>query len=166
LLLSWLFQDKKQQMRNLVNFRQFNLKSRLKQHQKVKLQLQIIWGGQYFLTVDEVEIKNDNLYLIESKHSRNSILPSRSDIKDGLLKMILYSNLTKVEINGIAYISQAVLKLTSPKIIGQISSVSSNEELNNFISQNRISSASKQFIINLLDESRTNDFTVKIQNSL
>jgi hypothetical protein len=118
------------------------------------------------LTVDEVEIKNDNLYLIESKHSRNSILPSRSDIKDGLLKMILYSNLTKVEINGIAYISQAVLKLTSPKIIGQISSVSSNEELNNFISQNRISSASKQFIINLLDESRTNDFTVKIQNSL
>jgi hypothetical protein len=34
-------------------------------------------------------IENDIVFLIEGKHSANSILPSKGDIKDGLLKMIL-----------------------------------------------------------------------------
>ena len=40
------------------------------------------------------------------------------------------------------------------------------DELNEFIRQNKISLSQKQFIINLLDESRTNEFIVKIQNAV
>jgi hypothetical protein len=133
---------------------------------KAKITITNYLGGQYFLTVDEIEITDKNVFLIESKHSRNNVLPSRSDIKDCLLKMILYANLTTVEVNNVAYKSQAILKLTSPKIIGQLNSTNSIDELNDFIRQNKISNAQKQFIINLLEESRTNGFTVKIQNAV
>ncbi len=47
-------------------------------------------GGYYYFTSDEVEIKGNNIFLIEGKHSRTNSLPSLEDIKDGLLKMILF----------------------------------------------------------------------------
>ena len=67
-------------------------------------------GGHYFFTVDEVLIKDDTINLIESKHSVKSILPSRGDIKDGLLKMILYSTLTEVKVNSENMSYKSVLK--------------------------------------------------------
>jgi len=59
-----------------------------------------------------VELKNKNIYLIEGKHSKKSSLPSLEDIKDGLLKMILFTNLEDVKIDGKNYSPVAVLKLT------------------------------------------------------
>lgn len=70
-------------------------------------------GGYYFFTCDEVEIKNNKIYLIEGKHSKQSLIPSLEDIKDGLLKMILFTNLKEVKKDGIEYQPVAVLKLTS-----------------------------------------------------
>lgn len=70
-------------------------------------------GGYYFFTCDEVAIERDTIYLIEGKHSKQSMLPSLEDIKDGLLKMILFTNLKEVKINNIEYTPVAVLKLTS-----------------------------------------------------
>jgi hypothetical protein len=147
-------------------FQTIQPKESLETATKAKITITNYLGGQYFLTVDEIEIIDENVHLIECKHSKNSVLPSRSDIKDGLLKMILYANLTSVEVNNAALSSQAVLKLTSPKIIGQLNSTNSDDDLNEFIRQNKISNTQKQFIINLLDESRTNGFTVKIQNAV
>jgi hypothetical protein len=57
-------------------------------------------GGFYYFTVDEVEVKDNNVFLIEGKHSRTNTLPSLEDIKDGLLKMILFTNLENVKANG------------------------------------------------------------------
>ncbi|MDR1698640.1 MAG: hypothetical protein LBR75_02290, partial [Prevotellaceae bacterium] len=68
---------------------------------KAKITITNYLGGQYFFTVDEILIENDTVYLIEGKHSANSILPSKGDIKDGLLKMILYSNLCEVEVDDV-----------------------------------------------------------------
>jgi hypothetical protein len=133
---------------------------------KAKITITNYLGGQYFLTVDEIEIMENCVYLIESKHSKNSVLPSRSDIKDGLLKMILYSNLTKVAANGVSLASRAVLKLTSPKIIGQLILPNSVDTVNDFINQNRFSKSQKLFIINLLEESQANEFTIKIQHAI
>lgn len=133
---------------------------------KAKITITNYLGGQYFLTVDEIEITENCIYLIESKHSKNSLLPSRSDIKDGLLKMILYSNLTTVNVNSVSLDSQAVLKLTSPKIIGQLTSSNSIEELNDFITQNRLTNSQKLLITNLLEESQANGFTIKIQQTI
>jgi hypothetical protein len=70
-------------------------------------------GGYYYFTCDEVEIHGDDLYLIEGKHSGEKDLPSLGDIKDGLLRMILFTNLENVEIRGKRYNSIPVLKLTT-----------------------------------------------------
>ena len=53
---------------------------------------------------------------MEGKHSKNNILPSIEDIKDGLVKMILFTNLTEVKFNNIEYKPIPILKLTTDKI--------------------------------------------------
>ncbi len=68
-------------------------------------------GGFYYFTSDEVEVKGKDVYLIEGKHSRG-FLPSIGDIKDGLIKMILFTNLEDVKMNGKSYNPKPVLKLT------------------------------------------------------
>jgi len=68
-------------------------------------------GGFYYFTVDEVELKGKEVYLIEGKHSKRSF-PSISDIKDGLIKMILFTNLEDVRINRESFKPKPVLKLT------------------------------------------------------
>ncbi len=70
-------------------------------------------GGYYYFTCDEVELRDGYLYLIEGKHTKTRSLPSLGDIKDGLLKMILYTNLKNVKVNSINYCPMPVLKLTT-----------------------------------------------------
>jgi hypothetical protein len=72
-------------------------------------------GGYYYFTSDEVDIKKNNVYLIEGKHSRTNSLPSLEDIKDGLLKMMLFTNLKNVKIDSKSYKPIPVLKLTIEK---------------------------------------------------
>jgi hypothetical protein len=82
---------------------------------KAIITIQNYLGGYYYLTLDEVKIKRNNLFLIECKHSKNNSLPSIEDIKDGLLKMILFTNLENVKIDHInnkKYKPISVLKLT------------------------------------------------------
>ncbi len=69
-------------------------------------------GGDYYFTCDEVEIHSKELYLIEGKYSKSGY-PSIADVKDGLLKMILYSNLKKVYYNNKQFKPIPVLKLTT-----------------------------------------------------
>jgi hypothetical protein len=70
-------------------------------------------GGKYYFTADDVFIKGRNIYLVEGKHTKNSILPSLEDIKDGLIKMVLFSNLEKAKVNNRDYIVVPILRLTS-----------------------------------------------------
>jgi len=104
-------------------------------------------GGEYYFTCDEVEIKNNNVYLIEGKHSKNN-LPSVSDIKDGLFKMILYVNLTEVEINKKIYIPKPVLKLTNEGTF----------------CEKKLREEQKEFLRNLKKEALTNKFQVLINS--
>jgi hypothetical protein len=81
----------------------------------VKATLTIInyLGGYYFFTCDEVKTEDKNIYLIEGKHSKRGCIPSLEDIKDGLVKMILFTNLKEVKIDNTEYTPVPVLKLTS-----------------------------------------------------
>ncbi len=72
-------------------------------------------GGCYYFTVDEVEIKKKNIYLIEGKHTKRANLPSLEDIKDGLLKMILFTNLEDIKVDNQKYMPVPALKLTTEK---------------------------------------------------
>jgi hypothetical protein len=69
-------------------------------------------GGNYYLTADEARINGNQIKLIEAKHSENNSLPSEEDIKDGLIKMMLFTNLDDVIVEKKKYYPLPVLKLT------------------------------------------------------
>ncbi|MDR1552742.1 MAG: hypothetical protein LBS69_04680 [Prevotellaceae bacterium] len=137
-------------------------KDNLSTFTKAKITITNYLGGQYFFTVDEVKIENDTISLIESKHSANSVLPSKGDIKDGLLKMILYSNLVDVEVDGVPMKSKAVLNLTSAKMKGNLTSEIPVWDRAAFLLDNAILQEQIRFIDTLLDEAVENKFCIKI----
>ncbi len=72
-------------------------------------------GGEYNFTADEVWEKAPNLIqLVEAKHTRSEIdyLPAVGDIKDAIVKMILFTNLENVREGDKVYQSDAIMKLT------------------------------------------------------
>lgn len=129
---------------------------------KAKITISNFLGGMYYFTTDEVIIKNKILFLIEGKHTKNTLLPSVSDIKDGLLKMVLYSNLKEVRVNSTIYLVRPKLKLTSKNITGVITSENTDVEMNSFIKQNKISDAQATYLNNLFSEAIRNNFIVEI----
>ena len=72
-------------------------------------------GGNYYFTSDEVELHNKEIHLIDAKHTKENKLPSLGDIKDGLLKMILFTNLEEVKVDNQNFNSVLILKLTTGK---------------------------------------------------
>ncbi|MCX7612276.1 MAG: hypothetical protein N2043_11875 [Ignavibacterium sp.] len=105
-------------------------------------------GGYYYFTCDEIEIRGKNIFLIEAKHTSKNLIPSMDDIKDGLLKMILYTNLVDVKVNNESYKVNPVLKLTSEK---------------HFLIT-KLKEKQKNLLINLRDEAKCNDFTILIND--
>jgi len=120
-------------------------------------------GGLYYLTTDEIDIKGNKLYLIEGKHSANSKLPSLGDIKDGLLKMILYCNLTNTYIGDISYTVIPTLKLTSSSLTGKLTSNDSEENKQLFFKNNMLDNSQIEIVKTLINESQTNNFEIIIQ---
>jgi len=70
-------------------------------------------GGTYYLTCDEAKIINNEIHIIEAKHTENGKIPSLDDIKEGFIKMILFSNLKEVTVNDKELNPIPFLKLTS-----------------------------------------------------
>src|SRR3989344_6855089 len=70
-------------------------------------------GGNYYFTSDEVELHDKDIWLIEAKHTKTNNLPSLEDIKDGLLKMMLFTNLKDVKIKNKSLNPKPILKLTT-----------------------------------------------------
>ncbi len=113
---------------------------------KASITIKNYLGGFYFLTVDEVLFKNDILYLIESKFTRNKFLPSLEDIKDGLLKMVIFTNLSDVTLNNKKFKHRAVLNL--------------------YNNQNKQpSDKEKEIINNLKEEAKINNFDIWINGN-
>ncbi len=152
----------KAQAREFVTFQP---KESLATLSKAKVTITNYLGGQYFLTVDEILLSKDNVSLIEGKHTKNSILPSKGDIKDGLLKMILYCNLSEVTVNEQNIKSEAILCLTSSKLKGAITSSSNKKELSYFFNENGFSVSQKELIETIINEANQNNFIVKVQFS-
>jgi hypothetical protein len=113
---------------------------------KAIITIQNYLGGYYYFTSDEAEIKGNNVFLIEGKHSKNNSLPSLEDIKDGLLKMILFTNLEDVKIDSKKYNSIAVLKLS----------------VENHFSEKDLSNSQKETLLVLRKEARANHFELRI----
>lgn len=135
---------------------------------KTPIEIENYLGGKYFLTVDDVIIRNNRYKLIESKHSKKAILPSESDIKDGLIKMMLFSNIaqlyeqtdvgSKTLVNFIP-----ILRLTSEIIQGEITTNMNENEITTFFQQNYFRKNKEEFINALFKEARANNFEVIIE---
>ena len=122
-------------------------------------------GGKYFLTADEVGFEGKKIILVESKHSKKTLLPSVGDIKDGLWKMALFSNLSCVAVNEIPMKSEAVLVLTSPKIKSRVCSKESAKSVDTLLTQNKFSPKQMEIVKTLFEEAKRNNFVVEIHYS-
>ncbi len=72
-------------------------------------------GGVYHLTADEVYEEGDTFIIQESKNVNNKKMPSVDDIKDGLFKLMLFSNLESL------FLDNAEVKFTTRlKITGSV----------------------------------------------
>ena len=122
------------------------------------------FGGKYFFTCDETSKRGKTIHLIEAKHSRRAKMPNETDIKDGLLKMMLYANLQNVRVGGEKFDHKPVLRLTSAKLQGAISSESKPEDFENFCKTNLLSPEQKEFLRTLFNEARQNRFSVRLES--
>lgn len=132
---------------------------------KAKITITNYLGGKYFFTVDEVLAVDEKLFLIESKHSKSGKLPSAGDIKDGLLKMMLFVNLENVSIDGKLFSAAPALRLTSSRLIGEVASDADSEILDNFFKLNNLKNRQREFLRSLFSEARENNFRVSLRKS-
>jgi hypothetical protein len=91
--------------------------------------------GVYPLTPDGV-IKKDNVYIIEESKNTKGKLPSISDIKDGLLKLVLFSNLSWLKLNDTSVVFQTRLRLTG-QVKSKITLPATEDELRAFYEVNK-----------------------------
>ncbi len=106
-------------------------------------------GGNYYFTSDEVKLQDKNLHLIDAKHTKENKLPSLGDIKDGLLKMILFTNLEDVKVDNQKFTHLPILKLTTKQGFNVNLSKKSVRELLNLLKK----------------EAKANNFRVLINDS-
>ena len=122
-------------------------------------------GGKYFFTCDETRVEAKTLYLIEDKHSSRAIMPSETDIKDGLLKMMVYTNLKNARVGKTSVSVKAVLRLTSSKLVGSINSDMSEDEIIQFFETNKLDISKRNLINKLFQEARENKFTIILEHA-
>ena len=139
--------------------------------EKSKITIKNFQGGVYYFTVDEVYYENSILRLVESKHTSKSKLPSIGDIKDGLLKMILYCSISKLKIKDKDKFKdiekfKPTLRLTSSKLPKDfyIDENMKEVEIEEKLKKVKLSSKNINFIKDcLMKEAKENKFSVIIE---
>lgn len=132
---------------------------------KAKVTINNSLFGKYFFTCDETRIEPKTVYLIEAKHSQRTRFPSRNDIKDGLVKMMLYTNLTNVKVGEKSFGLKVQIRLTSNQLKGSIVSDAKDEETEKFFVENSFDAANKNFFQKLFREARENRFTIILEHA-
>ena len=103
-------------------------------------------GGKYFFTVDEAHVEQNDLLLIEGKHTKSKTIPALLDIKDALLRMILLVNLQDVTVNENKYNPIPIIKLTT----------------HSQFKLNELNRSKKELLEKLENEAKINGFQVQI----
>lgn len=89
----------------------------------------------------------------------------KSDIKDGLLKLILYCNLASLSVKRKKYTCLPVLKLTSSQLKGAINSGQKAKDITAFAQANALNSTQANLLKTLFAEAAKNKFIVLIQHA-
>jgi hypothetical protein len=119
-------------------------------------------GGVYHLTADEVLRERGGYIIQESKNTTKKFLPSVSDIKDGLFKLILFANLDSLKVKGREVKFSTRLKLTGYKVKGVIQFPCQKVELKKFVAVNKISKSQLE-TLNALNLEATHNKNLSIE---
>jgi hypothetical protein len=103
---------------------------------KATFQIKNYLGGIYYLTADEVLLENNCYIIQESKNATAGFLPGLPDIKDGLFKLILFSNLDNLLLESKSVNFSSRLKLTGKNIAGSLKMPCSEVEISDFLAKN------------------------------
>jgi len=159
------FSRRKAQAAQTREFRTTQPKESLSSDTKARVTIDNALFGRYFLTCDETLIQNKTVYLVEAKHSSRARFPSRNDIKDGLLKMMLYANLTNVKVGALPFAPRAALRLTSRQLKGSIKSDAQDAEIEKFFADNNFAVKDREFFGKLFREARENKFEIILEQA-
>ena len=133
---------------------------------KAKVTITNALYGKFYFTVDETLLEPKSISLIEAKHSRRSKMPSKNDIKDGLIKMMLYTNLKNVKFGERRLKHKTMIRLTSSKLIGSINSNSSQGIVKSFVVRNSLGVRQAEFLIKIFQEARANNFIITLEKGV
>lgn len=134
--------------------------------EKIVFEIENNLGGSYFLTADEIIInkKKKELSIQEAKNATSGKIPNEADIKDGLFKILLFSQIKSIYIDKIKYRYKVGLKLT-----GNLSSTfklpNSNKNIALFIKKEKLSTSEKALVNMLNEESMENNYKIEITNN-
>ena len=132
---------------------------------KAKVTINNALFGRYFLTCDETKLEPKTISLIEAKHSQRGKFPSKNDIKDGLIKMMLYTNLANVRVGAKSYGLKVQIRLTADQLKGSVNSDLKDEETEKFLTANSFGVKDKNFFVKLFQEARENKFTIILEHA-
>jgi hypothetical protein len=122
-------------------------------------------GGEYYLTADEIYWENDQLVIQESKNTTKKKFPSPGDIKDGLFKLILFTNMERVDVDDrtdVPFVTR--LKLTG-NLTGHLFLPNSTNRVSNFCRENHLKPNDQKTITLLNQEAGMNDFQIWITSN-
>lgn len=158
------FSRAKSQKAQNREFQTLQPKEALASDTKAKVTINNALFGKYFFTCDETKIEPTTVYLIEAKHSQRSKFPGKNDIKDGLVKMMLYTNLTNIKVGTKPYGLKVQIRLTSNQLNGSTNSDAKDEEIEKFLTENTFTVTDKTFFKKLFGEARENKFTIILEH--
>jgi hypothetical protein len=127
---------------------------------KAKLTVKNYLGGEYHFTIDELKVERDLLILMEKKNSKKAKYPNISDIKDGFVKLMLFTNLADIRIGSECYKNRSALGLTSSVFKGYCHNQMSDEEIEKVLKSNKLSPKQQKTVLSLFNEGRMNNFLI------
>ena len=123
-------------------------------------------GGSYFLTADELIIDQSTktIYIQEAKNATKDKLPKIADVKDGLFKILLFSQIKKITIDDIEYDYEVSLRLTGT-LSSELALPCSKEEIDTFAEKEDLSNPERNLLAMLNEEASENNFKVKLSHN-
>jgi len=123
-------------------------------------------GGRYYLTSDEIEVnpKSKKIIIRECKNTTKGKLPKETDIKDGLFKVLLFSQIKKLEIDEERYDYVVRLKLTG-KVFSSLILPNKQSAIGKFILNERLGKSERKTLRMLNEEANLNGYQVEISKN-
>ena len=132
---------------------------------KATVTLTNLLGGEYHWTADEYFVLNGRVFLVEKKHSANKLLPSSNDIKDALIKLALFSNISDLQIDSTKMLHYSAVGLTSDIVLGTLHSNMDDKSIEEFFLKNDMKRKNKNLILSAVNEAKCNGFGLFILNA-